>query len=170
VEITEQKYPIIFDKEELTTDSGGDGQWRGAPTLDVQIGARDGRSTFYYFNDQHFFPAKGVLGGHDARPSNVFKVNLETGQATGLDQFGQVDLEPHERFLALNSTGGGYGDPLDRDPELVRWDVREEIISLERARDIYGVVLDAGPELFAVDKEATESLRAKIRKERGKDR
>lgn len=168
IEITEQKYPVIFDQEELATDACGDGQWRGAPTLDVQMGARKDPSVFYYFNDQHFNPARGVLGGTDARPSNVFKVNLKTGEKTQMDQFGQVDLnDPHERFLALNSTGAGYGDPLERDPEKVRWDVREEIISLERARDIYGVILDTGPELYAVDREATAKRRQELKQMRG---
>lgn len=169
IEINEQKYPIIFDKMELATDAGGDGQWRGAPTLDVQIGVRKDPSMFIYYNDQHYFPARGVLGGGDARPSNVFKYNLKTKEKIELPQFGEELLKPDERWLALNSTGGGYGDPLDRDPELVRWDAREEIISLERARQVYGVVLDTSTEQYAVDQEATKRLREKMRQERGKN-
>ena len=123
---------------------------------------------FYYFNDQHFNPARGVLGGTDARPSNIFKVDLKTGEKTQMDQFGQVDLNsPNERFLAMNSTGGGYGDPLDRDPEKVRWDVREEIISLERAREVYGVILDTDPEMYAVDQAASEKRRRELKQMRG---
>ncbi|MEW5721461.1 MAG: hydantoinase B/oxoprolinase family protein [Thermodesulfobacteriota bacterium] len=169
VEVTEQKYPLLFDKEELTTDTGGDGQWRGAPTLDVQMGPRKAKSTFHWFNDQHFNPARGVLGGAGARPSNALKLDLDTGQTTQLDQFGSVDLNPNERFIALNATGGGYGDPLERDPEAVRWDVREEIVSFERARDVYGVVIDTGPEKYTVDYEATKKLRQELKNKRGKE-
>ena len=147
-----------------TASGGGPRPWMS------RWGARKDPSVFYYFNDQHFNPAQGVLGGTDARPSNVFKVDLETGEKTQLDQFGQVDLtSPRERFLALNSTGGGYGDPLERDPELVRWDVREEIVSLERARDIYGVIIDTGQELYAVDQAATEKRRQELRQMRGSE-
>jgi N-methylhydantoinase B len=59
--------------------------------------------------------------------------------------------------------GGGYGDPLDRDPERVAWDVREGWISIDRARSIYGVVLEVGGEIFCVDLQRTEELRREIR-------
>ena len=53
--------------------------------------------------------------------------------------------------------GGGYGDPMERDPELVARDVREMRISQQRAERAYGVVID--PRTFAVDRHATETLR-----------
>ena len=59
--------------------------------------------------------------------------------------------------------GGGYGEPLDRDPEKVAWDAREGFVSLEKARDVYGVVIDAGAESYAVDQEATRRLRARLK-------
>jgi N-methylhydantoinase B len=55
--------------------------------------------------------------------------------------------------------GGGFGNPLDRDPEKVRWDAREGFISLEKAREIYGVVLDITKEQYEVDYEETKKLR-----------
>ena len=166
IEIDEQKYPIIFDKMELATDSAGDGQWRGAPALDVIMGPRHDEATICYFNDQHFFPAIGVLGGTEARPSNVMKYNIETTEMTELPQISDEEFQENERLFVHNTTGGGYGDPLERDPELVRWDVREEFISFDRARDVYGVVLDIHTELYAVDYEGTEELRKKLMSER----
>jgi N-methylhydantoinase B len=62
--------------------------------------------------------------------------------------------------------GGGFGDPLERDPERVRYDVREEFVSLAKAREVYGVVIDTAPELYAVDRLATEKLRAELKKNR----
>jgi len=64
--------------------------------------------------------------------------------------------------------GGGYGNPLDRDPEKIRLDVRDEYISVKRARNVYGVVIDPAsltdnPEDVAVDMAATEALRKKLR-------
>jgi N-methylhydantoinase B len=57
--------------------------------------------------------------------------------------------------------GGGFGDPLDRDPELVRWDVIRQYVSSEKARDIYGVVLDA--ETRETNWDETEKRRAQLR-------
>jgi len=55
--------------------------------------------------------------------------------------------------------GGGWGEPLERDPERVRWDVLEELVSREAARDLYGVELK---EDLAVDQAATRELRRKL--------
>ena len=151
---------------EMAIDSGGNGQWRGAPAVDISIGARQSPVMFVFCNDQHFFPAKGVLGGTSARPSNLFKYNSETEDTVYLPQMGEETIQPKERFIALNSTGGGYGDPLDRDPELVRWDVREELVSLNNAREIYGVIINTKPELYAVDYGETEKLRRALIKKR----
>ena len=53
--------------------------------------------------------------------------------------------------------GGGYGNPLERDPEVVRWDVINGLVSLEHARQDYGVIID--PHTFKVDATATQKLR-----------
>ena len=63
---------------------------------------------------------------------------------------------------------GGWGNPLNRDPEKIKLDVRDELISVERARNVYGVVIDPksltdNPEDVAVDQKATEELRKKLR-------
>jgi len=71
-------------------------------------------------------------------------------------------------MVSESSSGGGYGDPLERDPELVRHRVREGLTSVDRAVDVYGVVLDLEPELYSVDYAATERLRAAKRAERAR--
>jgi N-methylhydantoinase B len=72
-------------------------------------------------------------------------------------------LEPGDVLMMESSGGGGFGDPLDRDPERVAEDVRNDAVSVEAARSIYGVEL--GPD-GTVDPEATRSARRLIRKER----
>jgi len=168
IEIDEQKYPIIFDKVEFATDSCGDGQWRGAPATDVMMGPRNDPCTMVWINEQHYFPAKGVLGGTSPRPSNILKYKMDTQETVQLPQLCEEVFQPGERCIGVNTSGGGYGDPLDRDPDLVRWDVREEIISLKKAEEVYGVVLDTEPEQYAVDYAATEKLRERLRNERRK--
>jgi N-methylhydantoinase B len=75
-----------------------------------------------------------------------------------------VELEPGEWIRAIDSGGSGYGDPATRSPELVRKDVEERYVSIDRAREIYGVVIRHTPEtdLFAIDEVATTVLRAEL--------
>ena len=63
--------------------------------------------------------------------------------------------------------GGGVGDPLNREVEKVRWDALNEYISVQTAREVYGVIID--PKTFEVDNEATKALRAKLKKEKGRE-
>ncbi|HUB95662.1 MAG TPA: hypothetical protein VL993_07080, partial [Stellaceae bacterium] len=64
----------------------------------------------------------------------------------------------NSEVIVRTGGGGGWGDPLQRDPELVRWDVVEGYVSREAALADYGVVLD--PKTLAVDEAATASTRA----------
>jgi N-methylhydantoinase B len=170
IEIDEQKYPIMFDSAELTPDSSGDGQWRGAPALKIVMGPRNKPMTIVYFNDQHYFPARGVLKGTSAKPSEVAKYNVETEEFIEIPQISEQVFEPKERIVIRSATGGGYGDPLERDPELVKWDVREEFVSNQRAREVYGVVLNTESEHYTVDYKKTQKLRTEMRRERGNDK
>jgi N-methylhydantoinase B len=71
-------------------------------------------------------------------------------------------LEPGDALVSYSGGGGGYGDPLEREVEKVRLDALNEYISLQAARDIYGVVIDSGT--FEVDEKATIELRKKLKK------
>jgi N-methylhydantoinase B len=77
---------------------------------------------------------------------------------------GQFELVPGDIFEYTWQGGGGYADPLDRDPELVRNDVSNGAVSRGCAQTIYGVALKTAP--LEVDRSRTESLRKEIRKER----
>ncbi len=70
-------------------------------------------------------------------------------------KFSGITVNAGDEMLFVTPSGGGYGDPLDRDPELVLEDCRLELISTDVAREVYGVVVDA--ERRAVDPEATEA-------------
>jgi N-methylhydantoinase B len=115
----------------------------------------------------------------DAAPSDAWKYRIsalkkmweeekgKTSKKEGLPQIAVVTLQPDREVVVSECPGGGgFGDPLDRDPDLVRWDAREEYISLNAAREIYGVVLDTEPETYRVDYEATQKLRQEIKKKR----
>jgi N-methylhydantoinase B len=164
IEIDELKYPLIFDNNELAIDSAGPGQWDGAPAKDFIYGPRKDPTTIAWIVDEKVFPAKGVRGGLPGRPCNVYKVNTKTGRREDLPTMAAMTIRPDERVVAEDPGGAGYGEPLDRDPELVKLRVREGWVSLQRAIDVYGVVLDTSSEQYSVDYEETVKLREQLRK------
>ena len=179
IEIDEQKYPIMIKSRSIMKDTCGHGRWRGAPGRYVELIQRHEPGKWAYVNDGHVNPPKGVHDGLSAAPSDVWKYNInglkelyqseeqKTSTRTDLPQMAVITLQPETEVLVSKASGGGgFGDPLERDPEMVRWDAREEYISLDTTRNIYGVVLDTEPELYKVDYEATEKLREELRKKR----
>ena len=180
IEIDEQKYPIMVKCRVILTDTCGHGRWRGASGAYLEFIQRGEPGEWAYINDYHFNPPKGIHGGMDAAPTDVWKYGIsdlqklweedtdKEARREDLPQMAVVTLQPEtEVIVSICPGGGGFGDPLERDPEKVRWDAREEYISLEAARNIYGVVLDTDPELYRVDYEATEKLRNELREKRG---
>ena len=164
IEANELKYPLMWEHNELITDSGGAGRWRGAPGMCCITRQRHDPGVWAYTSDGHFFPAKGIHGGQAGGASDVWKYNLHKKERVDLPKFSFEVITPDEAIVSECCGGGGFGNPLDRDPEKVRWDVREGYVSVDKARDVYGVVLDTGPEQYAVDYKATEELRGKLKK------
>jgi N-methylhydantoinase B len=164
VEVDEQKYPIRIREIRVREDSEGAGRRRGAPGTRVAYGPKWERMTAAYVTDGHHHPPKGTQQGGDAASSIPFLVRVD-GAEEPLSPIAQVDLEPGELLGHLLSGGGGYGDPLEREPELVRADVLSRFVSFERARDVYGVVFssDELADGLAVDREATALRREELR-------
>lgn len=163
VEIFESDTPLIVEKREILTDSGGPGKMMGgqgrrvvfrvpgdeyAPIPPVNLGIQSGR---------YRYPPEGLSGGGNGAKAR-FLVNGKKG-----DPYGLTRLNPGDRVVMDAAGGGGYGDPLERDPEKVQGDVENGYVSVAGARDSYGVVID--PETFEVDRDATEKLRASLKKE-----
>ncbi len=161
VEILESDTPLIVEKRELLIDSGGPGKMKGglgrrvvfrvpdddyAPLGPVNLGIQSGR---------YRYPAEGLFGGRPGSKAQ-FLVNGRPGDPYGLTQAGAGDV-----IIMDAAGGGGYGEPLERDPEMVEWDVTEGYVSLEKAREDYGVVIN--PETMNVDRAATEKLRKSLK-------
>lgn len=156
-EIFESDTPLLMERREMLTDSGGAGKMRGglgrdvvfripddeyAPIPPVSIGIQGGRFTH---------PAEGVFGGKPGAKS-VFTVNGVPADPSGLTL-----VKPGDVVVFHNPGGGGYGNPLERDMEMVEQDVINGYVSLEKAREDYGVVID--PKTLKLDPEATQKLR-----------
>jgi N-methylhydantoinase B len=162
VEIFESDTPLLVENRELLADSGGPGRMKGgigqrevfkvpddqyAPLPPVNLGIQAGR---------HIHPPEGLFGGNPGAKAQ-FLVNGVSGNPFGLTQ-----LKPGDVVTIDAAGGGGYGNPLEREPERVEHDVIEGYVSLEKAREDYGVIIN--PRTLTLDEEGTRKLRASLKK------
>jgi N-methylhydantoinase B len=153
-EIIEARAPLLVVRRELRTDSGGAGKYRGGlgHWLVLRGIGMQRPYRFAPFFDRTVYPAQGYLGGRSGAPG-VYE--LGDGRRPHPKQ--TIWVEPGVDIILGLPGGGGFYDPLERDPEAVREDVRNELVSPERAQADYGVVLTPALE---IDWAATERLRA----------
>jgi N-methylhydantoinase B len=157
-EVLELLRPIRVWSDMIVPDTGGDGRFRGAPSLYVEYGPVDTKLEVLYAADGTVNPALGARGGEPGALLRPF-MRRAGGEVLDLDPWGHVILEPGETIISISAAGGGYGAPLERDPERVRHDLLEGWVTAQRARDTYGVVL---AEDGTLDAQATEALRAQL--------
>lgn len=163
VEVLEQKYPILFNEIRVAPDTEGSGKQRGGPGSLVSFQPAEGEMTASCVLDGYLNAPVGVLGGFP--PSIPWASKRELGKSdVDLPPVFGLTLQPGESLIGLQSGGGGYGSPLERDPERVRQDVLNRWVSFERAREIYGVVFvsEVVADSLEVDESATDALRAEL--------
>ncbi|PRB43027.1 hydantoinase [Arthrobacter sp. MYb23] len=141
VEIDERKYPVLIDECRMLPDSEGAGKFRGAPAGRVTYGPTDTPMNVIYVADGSVYPPQGVRGGLPGHAQTVEKLGID-GSVESLQSAGNVILQPGERIVNITNGGGGYGDPKSRDPEKVRLDVEDGLVSLERAKFVYGLDIE----------------------------
>jgi N-methylhydantoinase B len=115
-------------------------------------------------SDGEKFTHTGLLGGTDGKVNELGIIRK--GRDVQLRCCDVQYVQPGDIIWTKGGGAGGWGDPLDRDPEKVRLDVLNDYISAERAKDVYGVVLEG--KTFAVDDKATKELRKKLKARKGK--
>ncbi len=168
VEGQERGAPILTTEFEVVTDSGGPGKWRGGVGARKASVLREGENTVLsYICDRERAVVWGINGGLPSMPHGLHLRRAGADRDTWLGSvFSDVPLAPGDLFSRPTAGGGGYGDPLDRDPEKVRADVVDDYVSLARAAKDYGVVLrivDADLCAYEIDHAATAAARAAIR-------
>jgi N-methylhydantoinase B len=160
VEIDELKYPLLIKTMRLVAGSGGAGKYRGSPNQEVIYGPRFAEMTAIIPCDGQIFNARGALGGHDGSLGASYLIDAQ-GHEEKLPNITTVTLKPGEWLRGLDTSGGGYGDPLERSPELVWHDVIEGWETRQRAFDIYGLVLREDEEgRLIIDHTATAARRS----------
>lgn len=164
VEAIEMKYPLRIDRYELRQDSGGPGEWRGGLSVrrDYRLLAPTGELSV--LGNRVRVPPYGLFGGHHGAPAR-YRIDAGTpGERLAAPEFGaKKSMVPLKRNQVVNQEtagGGGYGDPLDRDPAAVARDVEYGYVSRRSAFDDYGVVLDSEGVL---DQESTAARRRTMR-------
>jgi N-methylhydantoinase B len=168
VEMLERAYPLHFRSLRLLPDSGGAGRLRGGPASEVVYGPRETPLRIFYLADFAHNPPLGVRGGEPGAAASVSLIDAD-GSELALEPVGDSLLERGEWIRGVEAGGGGYGDPLERDPQAVLEDVLERWVSARAAHTIYGVVLaEAGPAgALAVDVKATRERRDELLAARG---
>ena len=157
----EAEQPIQLLAYEFVPDKAGAGKFRGGVPFRRDYRFLEEEGTLQVRSDRRVHRPFGLYGGSPGAPSgNV--LNPET-ENRPLPSKLTMTIRRGEVFRHVLAGGGGWGDPLERDPARVLRDVRNELLSVARAASDYGVVIDAG----AVDLAATERLRAELRARRG---
>ncbi len=167
-EILERWYPQMFTHVEAVVDSCGDGKFRGGFAIQRNYTVTAPMSLTIHGDRGEVTPPG--LGGGTNGGANRLVLNLGRSDERELGLFAhQVALKAGDHITFLSNGGGGYANPLDRDPESVLSDVMDEFISLEKARDVYGVVIkviDKEALLYEIDQKATEKMRGELGKKR----
>ena len=140
VEIDEQRMPFLVRSMRVLPDSAGPGRFRGGPATELVYGPRLNRMTVINITNGQRQVPRGVHGGQG---SQVGANIVERPGAEPMHQpaFMQVRLDPGDVIRAIDQGGGGYGNPLERDPERVRRDIEERFVTTEHALEAYGVVV-----------------------------
>ena len=165
IEAAEMAYPIRFDYVHLWPDSGGPGRYRGGLGYTARAVWLGDRAVLSHRRDRHDFAPWGLQGGQSAPRCRTDLVRRD-GRIEALPSKILTYLEPGDALEIYTTGGGGYGDPLGRDPAAVLEDVLDGRVSPEAARQTYGIVLD--PAGRAVDAAATEALRRSMRAGNGR--
>lgn len=187
VETYEFRYPILYLHRRQERDTGGAGKFRGGVSASIMYTPHDVAEipTNVMHGSGYDWPGSaGINGGYPSsthhflikRDTNIWELFAQGQMPSEMEEMdGRLEVIPGmaisylkkgDVYRLIVTAGGGYGDPLDREPDLVAKDVLNRLVSLETAKNIYGVVVD--PLSFGVDEESTARERARIREDRAR--
>jgi N-methylhydantoinase B len=163
-EINESLFPHVQWSRDYRTDSGGAGQWRGLCGSHYVKEVRTDAKVYTYVVGMKY-PMPGICGGQAGAPNQLTIRYGSDDPYVVAHTADWVPIGAGQRICYDYGGGGGWGDPLDRDPQAVLDDVLDEYVSVEGAERDYGVVLTGSLEelTLEIDEPATERLRAQRR-------
>ncbi len=171
VEGQERSNPILTTEFEILKDSAGPGKWRGgAGVRKTSLLLEAEKTVISYICDRERALVWGIEGGLPSIPHGLTLTRAGADRPEWLGAiFSDVPMGEGDVFSRPTAGGGGFGDPLERDPKAVLEDVIDDYVSVERAAKDYGVVIiPVDPDICAyeIDAAATAAAREKIRSER----
>ena len=160
VEIMESNFPILYVHRKIYQDGGGAGKFRGSPGLEVLV-KPESEVYFTSLSNKGYHGPQGFGGGKSGATweLEIRDPNTDTTIKRLPPKVVGQYTAPTEAIYVRTPGGGGYGNPLERDPERVREDVLEGYVSVKGAMADYGVVIN--PKTFEIEHDATEKLRKK---------
>ena len=162
IEVCEAENPVEILAYEFVADKAGAGKFRGGAPYRRDYKLLENEAVLQVRSDRKVFRPYGLYGGNPgASSSNIMNPEKD---ARPLDSKLTMTMYAGEVLRHELAGGGGWGDPLERDPESVLRDVRNELVSMNSARDDYGVVIKSDG--WGVDYKATQILRVEIQKSR----
>jgi N-methylhydantoinase B len=157
IEIIETEFPIRVTRHEWLPDSSGAGRYRGGPGYAKEYQVLDESLLTVRMGHNFKFPGWGVLGGK-APPVAEAYFNHNGEDERSLRPLETLEMRPGDRLEMLVPGGGGFGNPFEREPQLVLEDVLNGYVSVEGAERDYGVAVDLATR--SVDAERTARLRS----------
>jgi N-methylhydantoinase B len=186
VETMENTFPLRYLFRRRRIDSGGPGCYRGGLGMEIALTPHDAPDGGLHYvvsgKGSKYSMSEGLAGGYPGAPNRYVwvhnddadpKRNLDPSFALSLEEmpgrkedisWGVFPLMSRDALYVAWNGGGGFGDPLDRDPRQVQSDVACNFVSREAARNVYGVAIDSAT--GALDLAATKALRAQMRNAR----
>ncbi|MEM1020904.1 MAG: hydantoinase B/oxoprolinase family protein [Pseudomonadota bacterium] len=161
-EFLERYYPMRIERYETVPDSGGAGLNRGGNGIIMSYRFLQ-TGTIAIHDDRWFTYPWGVNGGEPGMRAKKILIKADGTEMVLGNKQDNITVEEGDLLHYITWGGGGWGDPLERDPALLELELKRGLVTAEGAK-AYGVVLDAAGK---VDTTATEALRAKMRSERG---
>ena len=158
VEVIESTYPLLVRSYGLVPDSDGPGRYRGGLGMRREIEIQSQKTTLTVSTDRSRLKPWGVFGGMAGGNSSCFLEHRD-GKVEKLAYSKMTrPVEEGDVVTIMTPGAGGWEDPLTRDPEKVLWDVTEEFVSPERAKEFYGVVVEKkGHRRFEINHPETNS-------------
>lgn len=161
VEIVESAYPLLIERYALVPDTGGPGKYRGGLAIirDYRFLADD--TIFQLRSDRTDFVPWGIEGGKPGTPTrNYLNPDSENRELPGKCL---MTMKKGDLYRLVQASGGGFGDPLERDVYAILDDVQQEKLTIDHVRREYGVVID--PQTLEIDLDASEALRFRMGRE-----
>ena len=142
-EVLEARMPLLVRRFELIPDSGGPGTFRGGLGAEKEFEFLGEGEAVSAVDNAFRSPVRGLAGGKPAPEMNTLLWFAGSERETRLGKKSEIYIQPGDRLISRSAGGGGWGNPLERDPELVRADVIDGYVTAEAAALEYGVAVDA---------------------------